>query len=174
MHRDGHRFQHGRLGKRKTVRQVINNSLRNDDVFSERSRATVVGTGNSQHAAVVAEIDFSASTIRTSSTRDCGIERDSIAFGPAGYLRTDSRDAAGSFMAHHDGRDAAAGGTVVAVHVAATNAARRHFDQNFAGPGSWVGKIGNLQMTVFGKQQRLHSGFLSDAIPKTFADRYNA
>src|SRR5207253_1708726 len=158
--RYGYRFQHGRLGKRKTVRQAIHNSLRNDDVFGERSSATVVGAGNSEDAAVVAEIDFTTNAIPAGSARNCGIEGDAIAFGPAGYLWSSFRDAAGSFMAHHDGRNAAARGAVVTVHITAANAARRHFDQNFAGPRSWVGEIGNLQVTILGKQQGLHTNFL--------------
>jgi len=42
-------------------------------------------------------------------------------------------------VAHHDRRNAAAGGTVVAVHVAAANSAGRHFDQSSPGPGVGVG-----------------------------------
>src|SRR5204862_4189032 len=141
--RDSDRFQHGCFGKRKAVRQAINNSLRNDDIFGEGSRATVVGAGNSEDAAVVAEIDFSTSAIAAVSAGNCGIEGDAIAFGPAGYLRSDSRDVAGSFMAHHDGRNAAAGGTIIAVHVTATNTARRHFDQNLGGSRTWVGNVSN-------------------------------
>ena len=128
MNRDGYGLQHGRFGKRKTVRQVIHNSLRNNHVFRESPCTTVIGAGNSEHAALVAEIDFSASAIATRSARDRRIKSDSIAFGPSGYLRSDFRDAAGSFMAHNDWRNAPAGGAVVAMHVAAANTASRNLD----------------------------------------------
>jgi len=151
-----HGLQHGCFGKGKSIRQAINNSLRNDDVFSEGSGAAIVGARHTEDLATVAEIDFSAGAIRASSARDRGIKGDSIAFGPAVYLWAYGGDSAGGFMAHHDGRNTAAGRTVVAVDVAATNSAGRHFDQEFAGPGSWRGKIGNFQMPIFGKKHRLH------------------
>src|SRR6266699_453543 len=126
--RDSDGFQHGRFGKRETVRQAINNAPRNDDVFGESSGTTVVGARNSEDPAVVAEIDYSASAITAGSARDCGIEGDSIAFGPSCNLRSDCRDTAGSFVAHNDWRNAAARGTVVTVHVAAATAARSDYD----------------------------------------------
>src|SRR2546429_4284528 len=86
---DGYRFQHGRLGKRKTVRQAIHNSLRNDDVFGERSSATVVGAGNSEDAAVVAEIDFSTSAIAAGLARKFGIEGGGSRVQPTRYMRVD-------------------------------------------------------------------------------------
>src|SRR5260370_23966330 len=115
MNRDGHGLKHGCFRKRESVRQVIGDSLRNDDVFSESSVATIVGAGNSEHAAVIAQIDFPANAIPACSARNRGIKCDSIAFRPPGYVRSDGCDSPGSFMTHHNWKGASAGRTVVAV-----------------------------------------------------------
>jgi len=156
VRRNGNSLQHGRFRKRERIRQTINNSLRNDDILGESSSAAIVRAGNAQDLSAVAEIDFSAGAIRTSTARNCGIKRNAIAFGPAAYLQADGSDSPGSFVAHHDGRNAPAGSAVIAVHVAATNTAGRHFDQEFARSWSWRGKIGNFKMPIFGKKHRFH------------------
>ena len=59
-------------------------------------------------------------------------------------LMTDGGDNTGSFVAHDDGRDAAAGGAIVAVNVAAADAARGNSNQDFISGWSRSGNIGNF------------------------------
>ena len=53
---------------------------------------------------------------------------------------------AGGFVAHDDRRDAAAGGAVVAVDVAAADAAGGDANQDFAGGWLRVGKVGDFEL----------------------------
>jgi len=92
MHRDGNGLQHGGFRKRELIRQAINDSLWNDDVFGESSGAAIIRAGNAQDLPAVAKIDFSARAIRTSSARNRGIKGDAIAFGPAACLGAEAGD----------------------------------------------------------------------------------
>lgn len=145
----GDGLQHGRFRKRKAVRQTINNPLRHDDVFRERSGATVVGTRYAEYLAAIAEIDFASRTVTASSARNRGIKGYTVALGPSGDLWPNTCNSAGSFVAHHNGWNAAAGASVVAMHVAAANTAGRHLHQKLARARGWLGEIGNLQMAIF-------------------------
>ena len=156
MDRDGHSFERGGFGKTESVWKFVGNALRNDDVFGESSRAAVISAGNAKHLAAVAKIDFAAGTIRAGTARNRRIERDAIAFGPTRDLRAKGGDAASRFVAHHDGRDTTAGGSVVAVDVAAADAAGRHVNQEFAATGNRCGKLGNFQTPVLGKKHCFH------------------
>ena len=60
-------------------------------------------------------------------------------------------------MAHDDGRNAAAGRAVVAVNVAPADAAGGYANENFAGAGSWIGKLGEFELFVLREQKRFHA-----------------
>ena len=156
MHGDGHGFQHGGFGEWDAIRQAMNDSLRNCDVLGEGAGATIVSAGHAQDLATVAEVGFSTTAVSTSSAKNCGIKSDAIAFGPAVNLRAYGRDTPGSFVAHDDRGDAAAGGAVIAVDVAATNPAGGHVDQEFARPRCRCGEVGNFKVPILGKQHCFH------------------
>ena len=71
---------------------------------------------------------------------DGGVEGDAVAFGESGDVLADGGDASGGFVAHDDRRNAAAGGAVVAVDVAAADAAGGDLDQDFVGSGVGLGR----------------------------------
>ena len=77
-HGDG--FEHRGLGKRKIVRQSMDDARRNHDKLGKRSRATVVTTRDAQHLAAIAQIDVSAQAGSAFATIHSRVESDSVAF----------------------------------------------------------------------------------------------
>ena len=154
--RDG--FEHRGVGEGQLVRQAIEDAFRNGDVFGEGAGAAVVAAGDADDLAVVAEIDLAAPAEVAFAAVDGGVEGDAVA-GPDSRLTpsADGGDDAGRLVTHDDGRNAAAGGAVVAVDVAAADAAGGDPDQHFAWTRSRRRQIGNSQMFVFGEQQSLHA-----------------
>ena len=61
------------------------------------------------------------------------------------------------------GRNAAAGGAVVAVDVAAADAAGGDANEHFAGAGLRLGKIGEFELQIFFEEEGFHRGSLKDA-----------
>lgn len=161
MDGDSDGFKHGGFRKAECVREFIGDALRNDDIFGKRSSATVVAAGDAKNPAAVAEIDFAARAIRTTAARNRRIKRDAIAFAPAGDLCAEGCDAAGGFVTHDDGGNAASGRAIVAVHITATNPASSDPDEQFAWSGNGRGEIGNLELPVLGKKHRFHREFRS-------------
>ena len=62
-------------------------------------------------------------------------------------------------MAHDDRRDAAAGGAVVSVDVAAADAAGSDADEHFVRRGGRRGEIGEFEIAVAGEEESFHRQF---------------
>src|ERR1700676_3386383 len=127
-----------------------------DDKLGERAGAAVIATGDAQDLAVVAKIHIAAETVRTGATVDGGVESDAVALGETRDVAADGGDATGSFVAHHNRRDATAGGAIVAVDVAAADAAGRYLNQDLVRKRSRLGEIGDFQVVVFRQQKSFH------------------
>src|SRR5438105_13214468 len=141
---------------RRPPRSTLFPTRRSSDlVFGESSRAAVISAGNAKHLAAVAKIDFAAGTIRAGTARNRRIERDAIAFGPTRDLRAKGGDAASRFVAHHDGRDTTAGGSAVAVDVAAAAAAGPHVHPQFAATGTTCPTLGTFHTPPLATTPRL-------------------
>ena len=93
---------------------------------------------------------------------DGRVEGDAVADGEVGNTVADRRNSACGFVAHDDGRNAAAGRAVVTVHIAAADAGMRR-PESILRRGGVGREVRLLQMLVFGEQQGLHSisSFLS-------------
>jgi hypothetical protein len=141
-------FEHGGFGERQGVWQTMDDARRNGDEFRERAGAAVVGAGDAQDLAIVAEIDLAAAAMLALAAEDGGVEGNAVAFGETLYGTTDGRDFARGFVAHDDWGDAATGGAVVTVDIAAADAAGGDADENFVWSRNGRGEIGNLQLTV--------------------------
>jgi hypothetical protein len=115
------------------VWKAVQDAGGNDDKFGECSGAAVVAAGNAEDLAMVAEIYMAAKAVVAGATVDGGVEGDAVAFGESGNVLAYGGDASGGFVAHYDRRNAAAGGTVVAVNIAAANAAGGYLNQDFIG-----------------------------------------
>jgi hypothetical protein len=83
---------------------------------------------------------------------DSGVEGDAVSLGQIFYLSADRGDDAGGFVAHDDRRNAAAGGAIVAVDVAAADAAGFDADQDFVGLQGGDGEVDDIEVVVFGKK----------------------
>src|ERR1700676_1109765 len=116
-----------------------------DDKLGERAGAAVIATGDAQDLAVVAKIHVAAETVRTSAAVDGGVEGDAVALGESRDVAAGGGNATGSFVAHHNRRDATAGGTIVAMHVAAADAAGRYLNQALGRKRSRLAGICGLQ-----------------------------
>src|SRR5262249_31626356 len=84
------------------------------------------------------------------------IERDAITHGKTGNTRSQRGDGPSGFMSHHNRRNPASRGTIIAMHVAATNTAGRHLNEYFTASGLRRGQIRQFEATIFGKQQSSH------------------
>jgi len=111
----------------------MNDASGNDDILGKCAGATVVAAGNAEDLAMVAEIYMAEKAVLAGATVDGGVEGDAIAFGESGNVLAYGGDASGGFVAHYDRRNAAAGGAVVAVDIAAADAAGGYLDQDFIG-----------------------------------------
>jgi hypothetical protein len=72
---------------------------------------------------------------------DSGIECDPVTNGEVPDLTANRRYDSRCLMAHHQRRDATACAPIVAVHIAAANAAGANLDQDFVSGGSGLGQI---------------------------------
>ena len=129
--RDGDGFEHGGFGEGKIVRQAIEDSRGDGDELGESSGAAIVAAGNAEDLSTVAKIYVATVAVGTFAAVDGGIEGDAIAGRESFYGRADGGDDTGGFLTHDDGRDAAAGGAVVTVNVAAADAASGDADEYF-------------------------------------------
>jgi hypothetical protein len=142
--------------ERKIFGQAIKDARRNGNVFCKSSGASKLGAGNSQDLAVVAQIHVSATAVAAGSTENGRVERDSVAFRKSTYAHSHSGDCSGGFVSHYNGRDAPAGGTIVAVNVAAADSASGYSYEHLAVARRRVRKISNFQVLVFRKQKSFH------------------
>src|SRR5205814_6368326 len=116
--------------------------------FRESSGAAIIAAGNAEDLATVAKIYVAATAVGTFATVDGGIEGDAVTGRESFYGGADSGDDSGGFVAHDDGRDAAAGGAVVAVNVAAADAASGDADEDFVRRRRGRGESGELEILV--------------------------
>ncbi len=136
--------------------KVIEDAFGDSDVFGECAVAPVVPAGDADDLAVVAEVDFAAPAESARPAIDGGIEGDTVAGLELCYAGACRGDQAGSFMAHDDGWNAAAGGAVVAVDIAAADAAGGNADQDFAGTRFGLGEIGKFELQILFQEQGFH------------------
>src|SRR6185437_15339327 len=106
---------HGGLFEAEIIRQAIENALRHGDVFRESAVTAIFAARDSEHPAVFAQINFTATAMPTFTARNGGIEGDAVAFFPAGHGRADFGDGPGGFVAHDDRGNAPARAAVHAV-----------------------------------------------------------
>jgi hypothetical protein len=96
--------------------------------IGESSGAAIVGAGDAEDLAAVAEIYIAAAAVLTFAAVDGGVEGDAVAFGETLNGLADGGDFSGRFVTHHDRGNAAPGGAIVAVDVAAADAAGGYVD----------------------------------------------
>ena len=87
---------------------------------------------------------------------DSGVEGDAVAGGEGGHGGADGFDRAGGLVAHDDGRQAAAGGTVKAVDVAAADAAGGDAHQEVVGREGGHRERLELELAIGGEFEGLH------------------
>jgi hypothetical protein len=119
----GDGFEHGGFGEGEIFRQAVEDARGNGDEFGEGSGATVVAAGDAEDLAVVTEVHVTAEAVGTGAAEDGGVESDTIAWEEIFYGIADCGDDAGGFVSHDDGRNAAAGGAIIAVNIAPADAA---------------------------------------------------
>ena len=153
---DRDRFQQRGLGERKAVGQAMDDPRRHGDQLGEGAGAAVVAARDAQHLPAVAQVDGAAAAVRAVAAVDRGVEGDPIADREIADGVAARRDRAGRFVSHDDRRDAPARRAVVAVHVAAADAARGDAHQDLVGRGRRRGQVGDLEVSVAGQQQGLH------------------
>ena len=156
MKGDGYRFEHGRFRERKILWQAIKDSRWNGDVFGKSSRAAKLSAGNSQDLTVIAKIYIATEAMGARAAENGRIKGDSIALGESSYLFAERGNGSRSFMSHHNWWNTAARRAIVAVNIAATDAAGGHADQDFAVTRIGIGKVGNFQVLVLRKQKSSH------------------
>jgi len=157
VYSDGDRFEHCGFGEREIIRQTIDDTRGNDDEFCEGARATIVATRDTEDLTVVAKIYLSTAAKGTGAAENSGIEGDSITFRKIRYALAEGSDDSRGFMAHDNGRNAASGGAIVAVNVAATDATSGDANENFARTGLWLGKIGEFELMVLLEKKSFHA-----------------
>jgi len=153
---DGDGFEHGGFGERKTVGQAVEDSRGDGYEFGEGPGAAIVAAGNAEDLAAVAEIYVAAAAVGTFAAVNGGIEGDAIAGHEVFYGVTDRSDDTGGFVTHDDRRDAAAGGAVVTVNVAAANAAGGDADEDFVRRGRGRREFGEFEIAVAGEEKGFH------------------
>jgi len=84
-------------------------------------------------------------------SRSFGSAGNSVARRKTGHAVTDRGNSTRSFVAHDNRRDAPPRGAIVAVDVAAADAACRDPDKNLTGNWRWRRNFRNFQMAVFRK-----------------------
>ncbi len=149
-------FKHGSFCKREIRRETVDDAGGDDDELGEGTGTAIIGAGNAEDLTAVAEIDFAAQAVAAGAAIDGGIEGDAIAFGETGDAEADRGDVSGGFVTHDDRRNAAPRRAIVAVDIAAADAASGHAHENFAGSGRGNGRIDQFEMTVLGEKQSLH------------------
>jgi uncharacterized oxidoreductase len=154
---DGDSFEHGGLGEGKLIGEVMHDASGDDDVFGEGPGAAIIAAGDAEDLAIVAEVDISTKAVWTRAAVDRGVEGDAVAFRETCDIFADGGDSAGRFVTHHNRGDAAAGRTVVAVDIAAADAAGGDLNQDFIEPRGGFRKIRNFKVLVFGKEKSFHA-----------------
>ena len=153
-HRDG--FDESGLFVAQLVRKAVDDAARDGDEFGEGAVAAVGTRGNAKHLAVVAEVDLASKAERAAAAVDGGIESHAIAGLKVVDIAAGLGDFAGGFVSHDEGRDAAAGRAIQAVHVAAADAAGANADEHFVGGGLGARQIDDFEGHVLLQEKRFH------------------
>src|SRR5689334_21050106 len=86
-----------------------------------------------------------------------GVEGDTVAFLPGLDVSSYFGDLAGGFVAHHQGRNAASGGAIEAVDVAAADSTGFDADEDVVGSDLGLGEVGHFEFHVLFEEESLHS-----------------
>ena len=119
------------------------------------SRA-ILAARNANHLAPVAKIHFSAAAIDTLPAINRRIEGDPVARLVAGDARAHGRNHAGCFMSHHQWRNAPSRRSIVPMHIAPADSARRHAHQHLLIARLRPRHFCNGKLSVCFQQQRFH------------------
>ena len=95
------------------------------------------------------------------------IEGDAVARRNGTYLRAHRRYDARGLVPHDDRRNPPAGRAVVAVNIAAADAARRHLDQYIVRPACGNGNIFHCELLVVRQGQCIHLRYCEPRFPET-------
>ena len=123
----------------------------------ECTRSAVVTAGNAEDFPLVAEVHIAAAAEITVATGDGGIEGDAITDVEAGRCGAERGNCTRGLMPHHERRNAAAGGAVVTMDIAAADAAGRDAHQNLVRTRHRGGNIRDVELVVLRKKQSFHS-----------------
>ena len=147
---DGDGFDEGGLLVGEGVRQLVHDAAGHGDEFGEGAVAAVFFGGDADHLAVVAEVDVAAHAEEAFAAVDGGIEGDAVADGEVMDVGAEAGDFSGGFVAHDEGRMAAAGRAVVAVDIAATDSTGADADEDVVGADLRLGHFDHFELEVFG------------------------
>ena len=153
---DRDRLDERRVLERQLGRQRVEDVLRHGDELGERAVLAIVVAGDAEHAAVGAQIHLAAAAGVALAAGDRGIERHAVADSRAIDVAADFDDSAGRFVAHDDRRNAPAARAVVAVDVAAADAAGGDADEHVVRAERGPVHRYELELAVFGEQEGLH------------------
>ncbi len=70
MQRYGDGFEHGGFGKGDVLREPVEDTLRDGNVFGKGAVAAVIAAGDADDLAVVAEVDFATRAVLASAAID--------------------------------------------------------------------------------------------------------
>ena len=111
---------------------------------------------HAQHLAIFTKIDLSALAKVAAPAAHSGIECYPIPQLPSLNGGTNFGDLARRFMAHHQGRHAAARASIPAMYVAAADTAGFDFDENILGTDRRHRHVGKRELLVFREEKGLH------------------
>lgn len=161
---DGDCFDQCGVGVRKAFGELVDNVRGHGDVFGECAVAAIVAAGDAEDLTVVAEIDEAAFAIGALTAGDGGVEGDAVADGEINDRGAEAGDDARCFMTHDERRDAAAGAAIVAVDVAAADAAGADLNEDFAWSDCGLGQVAEVKRAVVFENECLHGFTINRAM----------
>jgi hypothetical protein len=105
---------------------------------------------------MVAEIDLASKTEKAFAAEDSRIEGDSLAGVEVRYLTAYGFDHAGRLVSHHNRRQPSSRAAVVAVYIAAADAASLNPYQEFFFAGLGFRHVYNIEFLVLRENERFH------------------
>jgi hypothetical protein len=148
MEGNGYGLHHRGMVEGHAFGESIENSLRNGNVFGVGSMLPIVRAGYSEYAALIAEVDVSASAEPAFSAVDGRIEGDPLADFPIEHSRPDPIDHPGPFVPHDDRRNAATGTAIHPVDIAPADSAGVDADKDFVIGDGRNGDVDELKLVV--------------------------
>ena len=150
------RLDQRRLLEAERIGQAVDDAARHRDELGEGAVPPVLAGGDAEHHAVVAEVDVAARAEDALAAIDGGVEGDAIAAFQVANVGAGALHHAGRFVSHDERRNAASGGSVQAVDVAAADSAGADANQHVVGPDLRLVHLDHFQFHVFGEQQCIH------------------